>query len=124
MLLLFSEYCLQLLKSFCLCAIFWAQKKPLGYCGWESGVDDRLAFRRRDAFWLKISGLASRMNINLALGMPFLRHSDTEAGWTSQSFAVSLVPPKASMIWLSVRLVVMQPFLGIPENLSSTFRPA
>jgi hypothetical protein len=57
-----------------------------------------------------------------ALGIPVLRHSETDAGCTSQSLAVSLVPPRASMIWLSVREVFMPPFLGIPEKVSSTFR--
>lgn len=56
---------------------------------------------------LKMSGRASSINIRRASGIPVLRQSDTDAGVTLQSRAVALVPPMASMISLSVRLVFM-----------------
>jgi hypothetical protein len=60
---------------------------------------------------MNTSGRSNFKNCLLDLGIPFFRHSETEAGFISHNFATKVVPPKSSIILESV----IGRILGIPN---------
>lgn len=53
-------------------------------------------------------------NIIQGFGIPAIRHKETDGGLIPQILATSVVPPKASMIWLGVRSI--DHILGAPKQ--------